>query len=74
MAMTALVVGAGVIGLASARALAFEGHDVVVLEAADGIGTPKTLEKPCFALKAGAGFMLIAKAIRSHIENVKSLW
>jgi len=35
----ALVVGAGVIGLASARALAQEGHEVVVIDAAEGIGT-----------------------------------
>jgi L-2-hydroxyglutarate oxidase LhgO len=35
----ALVVGAGVIGLASARALAQAGHEVIVIEAAEGIGT-----------------------------------
>jgi L-2-hydroxyglutarate oxidase LhgO len=34
-----LVVGAGVIGLAVARAAAFAGHEVIVAEAADGIGT-----------------------------------
>jgi L-2-hydroxyglutarate oxidase LhgO len=34
-----LVVGAGVIGLAVARAAALAGHDVIVAEAADGIGT-----------------------------------
>ncbi len=33
------VVGAGVIGLAIARALALAGHEVIVLEAADAIGT-----------------------------------
>jgi L-2-hydroxyglutarate oxidase LhgO len=33
------VVGAGVIGLAVARALALAGHEVIVLEAADAIGT-----------------------------------
>jgi L-2-hydroxyglutarate oxidase LhgO len=34
-----LVVGAGVIGLAVARAAALAGHDVIVAEAADAIGT-----------------------------------
>jgi L-2-hydroxyglutarate oxidase LhgO len=35
----AVVVGAGVVGLAVARALALQGRDVVVLEAQDAIGT-----------------------------------
>ncbi|MBM3548578.1 MAG: NAD(P)/FAD-dependent oxidoreductase [Alphaproteobacteria bacterium] len=35
----AVVVGAGVVGLAIARALAREGREVIVLEAADAIGT-----------------------------------
>ena len=34
-----LVVGAGVVGLAIARAAALAGHEVIVAEAADGIGT-----------------------------------
>ncbi len=37
--MQVLVIGAGVIGLAVARAAAIAGHDVVVAEAAGGIGT-----------------------------------
>src|SRR5438552_6914449 len=37
--MQVLVVGAGVVGLAVARAAASAGHDVVVAEAASGIGT-----------------------------------
>src|SRR3954467_15779006 len=37
--MQVLVVGAGVVGLAIARAAAMAGHDVIVAEAADGIGT-----------------------------------
>jgi L-2-hydroxyglutarate oxidase LhgO len=37
--MQAIVIGAGVVGLAAARALALKGHDVIVLEAADAIGT-----------------------------------
>jgi L-2-hydroxyglutarate oxidase LhgO len=35
----ALVVGAGVVGLAVARALALEGREVIVVDAAEGIGT-----------------------------------
>jgi L-2-hydroxyglutarate oxidase LhgO len=35
----AIVIGAGVVGLATARALALAGHEVMVLEAADAIGT-----------------------------------
>jgi L-2-hydroxyglutarate oxidase LhgO len=34
-----LVIGAGVVGLAAARALALAGRDVVIIEAADAIGT-----------------------------------
>ena len=34
-----VVVGAGVVGLAAARALALAGREVVVLDAAEGIGT-----------------------------------
>jgi L-2-hydroxyglutarate oxidase LhgO len=37
--MQVLVVGAGVIGLAAARAAALAGHEVIVAEAADAIGT-----------------------------------
>src|SRR5215472_10309095 len=37
--MQVLVVGAGVVGLSVARAAAIAGHDVVVAEAASGIGT-----------------------------------
>src|SRR5262249_17831772 len=37
--MQVLVVGAGVVGLACARELALRGHEVIVAEAASGIGT-----------------------------------
>src|SRR6266571_3046868 len=37
--MQVLVVGAGVVGLACARALALRGHEVIVAEAANAIGT-----------------------------------
>ena len=35
----AIVIGAGVVGLATARSLALAGREVIVLEAAEGIGT-----------------------------------
>ena len=34
-----VVIGAGVVGLAIARRLALSGREVIVLEAAEGIGT-----------------------------------
>jgi L-2-hydroxyglutarate oxidase LhgO len=37
--MQVLVIGAGVVGLAAARAAAFAGHEVIVAEAANAIGT-----------------------------------
>lgn len=37
--MEILVIGAGVVGLATGRALALDGHDVIVAEAADAFGT-----------------------------------
>jgi L-2-hydroxyglutarate oxidase LhgO len=37
--MQAVVIGAGVVGLAAARALALAGHDTIVIERADAIGT-----------------------------------
>ncbi|MFM9975457.1 MAG: NAD(P)/FAD-dependent oxidoreductase [Beijerinckiaceae bacterium] len=37
--MQAIVIGAGAVGLAAARAIALKGHEVIVLEAADAIGT-----------------------------------
>jgi L-2-hydroxyglutarate oxidase LhgO len=37
--VTAIVIGAGVVGLAAARALAQSGHDVLILEQAASIGT-----------------------------------
>jgi NADPH-dependent 2,4-dienoyl-CoA reductase/sulfur reductase-like enzyme len=41
--MQVLVIGAGVIGLAAARAAALAGHEVVVAEAANAIGVdPET--------------------------------
>ncbi len=35
----ALVIGAGVVGLAIARELALAGHEVIVIDQAEGIGT-----------------------------------
>jgi L-2-hydroxyglutarate oxidase LhgO len=37
--MQVLVIGAGIVGLAVARALALRGHEIIVAEKSDGIGT-----------------------------------
>jgi glycine/D-amino acid oxidase-like deaminating enzyme len=37
--MNTLVIGAGIVGLAVARALALRGHEVIVVEKTDGIGS-----------------------------------
>src|SRR5439155_18040664 len=75
----AVVVGAGVIGLAAARALALKGREVVVLERADGIGTETSsrnsevihggLYYPAGSLKATscvAGRQLLYAYCREH--------
>lgn len=43
----AIVIGAGVIGLAVARELAFRGREVVILEAAEAIGSVTTARNSC---------------------------
>ena len=47
-----VVIGAGVVGLAVARALALAGREVLVLEAAEGIGT-ETSSRNCEVIHAG---------------------
>lgn len=51
----AIVIGAGVIGLAVARALAQQGHEVLVLEAANAIGT-QTSSRNSEVIHAGIGY------------------
>ena len=58
-----VVIGAGVVGIAVARALALAGHDVLVLEAAEGIGT-ETSSRNSEVVHAGiyyAGNSLMAR-------------
>jgi choline dehydrogenase-like flavoprotein len=85
----AVVVGAGVIGLSLARALAESGRSVVVVEAADTIGTeissrnsevvhaglyyPRESLKRGYASKAIAGSTLSAPRITFRIGAAASL-
>ena len=80
------VIGAGVVGLAVARALAMVGREVVVLEAAGAIGTgtssrnsevihagiyyPKDSLKLNFVYLENISSMIIAQHTASTISNV----
>ena len=46
--MEVLVVGAGVVGLAVARALALRGHEVVVAEAAEAVASGRFDPEPLY--------------------------
>lgn len=57
--MRVVVIGAGVAGAAAARILKREGHEPVVLEAADGIGgRVRTVEHNGFEIDSGAIFVM----------------
>ncbi|MEU3474642.1 FAD-dependent oxidoreductase [Rhodococcus sp. NPDC006774] len=57
--MRVAVIGAGVAGAAAARILKREGHEPVVLEAADGIGgRVRTVEHNGFEIDSGAIFVM----------------
>src|ERR1700755_1133912 len=70
-----IVVGAGVVGLASARALALAGREVIILEAAEKIGT-ETSSRNSEVIHAGiyypanslmARFFVAGEARRSSV-------
>ncbi|MBI3216016.1 MAG: FAD-dependent oxidoreductase [Mycobacterium sp.] len=57
--MRVVIVGAGVAGAAAARRVRGQGHQPIVLEAADGIGgRVRTVEQDGFAIDSGAIFVM----------------
>jgi L-2-hydroxyglutarate oxidase LhgO len=69
----AVVVGAGVIGLAVARALALAGREVIVLERADGIGT-ETSSRNSEVIHAGLYYPALSLKATSCIAGRHALY
>ena len=69
----ALVVGAGVVGLALARALAMAGREVVILEAEDAIGT-HTSSRNSEVIHAGIYYPKGSLKARSCVEGKERLY
>lgn len=68
-----VVVGAGVVGLAVARALALAGREVMVLEAADAIGT-KTSSRNSEVIHAGIYYAQGSLKARLCVQGRKMLY
>ena len=68
-----VVVGAGVVGLAVARAMALAGREVLVLEAAEGIGT-ETSSRNSEVIHAGIYYPAGSLQARSCVEGRKLLY
>jgi L-2-hydroxyglutarate oxidase LhgO len=68
-----LVVGAGVVGLATARALALAGREVVIAEAAEGIGT-QTSARNSEVIHAGIYYPPGSLKARVCVEGRKQLY
>ncbi len=68
-----VVVGAGVIGLAVARALALAGREVIVLEAAEGIGT-ETSSRNSEVIHAGIYYPTGSLKARLCLEGRRRLY
>lgn len=68
-----VVVGAGVIGLAVARALALSGREVIMLEAAEGIGT-ETSSRNSEVIHAGIYYPAGSLMARTCIAGKKALY
>ncbi|MEN5083283.1 NAD(P)/FAD-dependent oxidoreductase [Bosea sp. TWI1241] len=71
--MDCLVVGAGVVGLATARALALAGREVVIAEAAEGIGT-QTSARNSEVIHAGIYYPPGSLKARVCVEGRKRLY
>ena len=70
-----VVIGAGVVGLAVARALALAGREVMVLEAAEGIGT-ETSSRNSEVIHAGIYYprgSLMARLLRRRASHALCL-
>ena len=68
-----VVIGAGVVGLAVARALAMAGREVIVLEAADGVGT-ETSSRNSEVIHAGIYYPKGSLMARSCVEGRRRLY
>jgi len=68
-----VVVGAGVVGLAVARALALAGREVIVLEAAEGIGT-ETSSRSSEVIHAGIYYPKGSLMARTCVEGRRKLY
>ncbi|MCK8783799.1 NAD(P)/FAD-dependent oxidoreductase [Roseomonas sp. NAR14] len=68
-----IVVGAGVVGLAVARTLALAGREVLVLEAAEGIGT-ETSSRNSEVIHAGIYYPAGSLMARCCVEGKKRLY
>src|SRR3979411_1220930 len=68
-----VVVGAGVVGLAIARRLALAGREVVVLEAAEGIGTA-TSSRNSEVIHAGVYYPAASLMARMCVARKRALY
>ena len=68
-----VVIGAGVVGLAVARALALAGREVIILEAADGIGT-ETSSRNSEVIHAGIYYPKGSLMARTCVEGRRLLY
>ena len=68
-----VVAGAGVVGLAVARALALDGREVIILEAAEGIGT-ETSSRNSEVIHAGIYYPANSLMARFCVEGRRKLY